>query len=93
MKKKIHTQRVIRVGNSLAVTLDHEFVKEYGLKATQQVYVLYTKNPPKIVVKPDLTEGLTFTEKDIQKLPKEFQAWVKKFIEEDRESLQALAKF
>lgn len=92
MKKKIHIQRIIRVGNSLAVTLDREFVNKYGLKASQQVYVLYTNNPPRIVVKPDLTEGPVFTEKDILKLPKEFQIWIKKFIKEDRESLQALAK-
>jgi len=91
MNKKIHTQNIIRVGNSLAITLNKAFVDAYKLKAKQQVYILYTQYPPRIIVKPDFSQGPSLTQSDIEKLPKEFRNWVKKFLKEDREALKALA--
>lgn len=100
------TQKVIKVGNSYAVTLDSKFVEENEVKAGSQVVGSYSKTHvayavPKsqpLILKDSagLKYGkkLTKTEKRAvvhSKVTPEFIDWVDKSLEEDKDILEKLA--
>lgn len=77
-------QKVIKVGNSLAITLPSSFVKERKLKAGQKVYV--DSNP-----EADLVQ-LRTSDKNIPAITPEFYDWLKKFNAKYKDALTELAK-
>ena len=76
-------QTIIKVGNSLAVTLPSNFVKEAKLKAGQKVFV---EADPEL----DLVQIKTQTDK--KTLTPEFYDWLKKFNAKYKDALTELAK-
>ncbi len=100
----IQTQKIIKVGNSLAVTLDKQFIDQSGLRAGDNVVMRYDETAPSAVLSiKDRGENIytTGTSKKLTKQEKmknlsaeispEFRDWVKNSLEEDKESLDALA--
>lgn len=105
MRDFTKTQKVIKVGNSYAVTLDSKFVEENELQAGDQIvgsysasHVAYAAPASHLTLKDgsDLKHGkkLTKTEQRAvmhSKVTPEFMDWVDKNIEEDKEVLEKLA--
>lgn len=106
MKDFTKTQKVIKVGNSYAVTLDSKFVKENNLQAGEQIigsysasHVAYAAPATKVLKLRDDTDlkygkKLTKTEQRAvmhSKVTPEFIDWVDKSIKEDKEVLEKLA--
>lgn len=80
-------QKVIKVGNSLAVTLPSEFVKEKKLQAGQKVIVRQDLEIDAVVVAPEDSQiarknGIT----------PEFLEWLEKFNNKYKSALAELAK-
>lgn len=77
-------QRVIKVGNSLAVTMPSAFVKGQKLKAGQKIYVQ---------ADPDFdTVQISTKDSPDDKLTPEFFNWLKKFNAKYKKGLTELAK-
>ncbi len=106
MKDFVKNQKVIKVGNSYAVTLDRKFIEENELQAGDQIigsysasHVAYAAPATKVLTLKDdgnLKYGkkLTKTEQRAvmhSKVTPEFMDWVDKSIEEDKEALEKLA--
>lgn len=106
MKDFTKTQKVIRVGNSYAVTLDSKFVKENNLQAGQQIIGSYSAShvayaaPATKVLKlrgdTDLKYGkkLTTTEQRAvmhSKVTPELKDWTDGFLAENKQALEELA--
>lgn len=100
----IQTQKIIKVGNSLAVTLDKQFIGQSGLKAGDHVVMRYDETTPSAILSiKDHSENIytVGTSKKLTKQQKmknlsseitpEFRNWVKNSLEEDKESMDALA--
>ena len=92
----IKMQKVIRVGNSLAVTLDKSFVAATQLKAGDQMAASY--KPEKQVVSlaksKQSLKGKLNSEADAvvsSKITPELQEWTENFISENKEALEELA--
>lgn len=80
-------QTVIKVGNSLAVTLPSNFVRERKLKAGQKVLVRQDMEINAIVVAP--------ADKDFKErsgITPEFLDWLERFNKKYRTALTELAK-
>lgn len=79
-------QKIIQVGNSLAVTIPSSFVKEVKLKAGQKVMVDGDYDSAMLTiqssVKPSRDVGIT----------PEFLSWLKKFNSKYKNALTELAK-
>lgn len=79
-------QKIIQVGNSLAVTIPSSFVKEVKLKAGQRVMVDGDSNSAMLtmqsIIKPSRGTGIT----------PEFLSWLKKFNNKYKNALTELAK-
>lgn len=106
MRDFTKTQKVIKVGNSYAVTLDSKFVDENQLKAGDQIVGSYSKShvayaapqnqPMTLKDSGNLKYGkkLSKTEKRAvmySKVTPEFTSWVDKTLEEDKNILEELA--
>lgn len=101
--QKIKTQKLIKVGNSYAVTLDREFVSQSGLDKKKEITVQYNISEPSIhLLLRDKSEiGYTTSSRKLTKSEKsaylsseitpEFKKWVDKTLEEDLESMKVLA--
>ena len=76
-------QTIIKVGNSLAVTLPSNFVKESNLKAGQKVFVEADSELDLIQIK---------TQTNNKTLTPEFYDWLKKFNAKYKTALTELAK-
>lgn len=79
-------QKVIQVGNSLAVTIPWDFAKDVGLKAGQRIRI-----------DGDVDSGILtaqLAKPSLQKngLTPEFLSWLKKFNAKYKTALAALAK-
>lgn len=95
----ITRQKVIKVGNSLAITLDREFVIKTGIKAGDEMAVVY--KPEKGVLSAaqsaeQVTEsGMVKEEKTAYvtgKVTPELKEWTERFIQENEEALKKLAE-
>ena len=99
---KTTSQKIIKVGNSYAITLNKEFVEKTKLHKQSQVSVRYDQHAPQaICILRDSSEFLYDTSKKLSKEEKahylaseitpEFQTWVQQTLEEDKESMRTLA--
>ena len=74
------TQKVLKVGSSVAITIPKKSLEELGLKIGDRVRVEIDKKQKMVIVKPLL------------KIDKEIVEWTEKFINRYRSALKALAK-
>lgn len=79
------TQKIIKVGNSFAVTIPKSFVNEAGFKSGDEVVVESDKDLKLMVVKPVGSPIQT-------KITPEFKAWLDDFNKKNKKVLQELAK-
>ena len=77
-------QKIIQVGNSLAVTLPASFVKSKKVKPGQKVYVEADPNTDTVQVRTKKGEGSMLTP--------EFFVWLNKFNARYKNALSELAK-
>lgn len=80
-------QKVIQVGNSLAVTLPANFVKDRNIKAGQRVIVRQDLEADSLVVAPS---GSSI--KKASGITPEFLSWLEKFNKKYKTALTELAK-
>lgn len=91
----IKYQKVIKVGNSLAVTLDPKFISQANIQAGDQVAVSY-KSETGVISIAKTTKKLankTRTEKAAvisARVNPEFQKWVEQSLKEDEEAMVKL---
>lgn len=97
---KIKNQKILKVGNSYAVTLDREFVDRAQLKEGSDLIAKYDEDTASVTFAPPTkyaaSQGrpLMVAEKKAvyrTKVDHEFEAWVEKTLEEDKEALEKLA--
>mgnify|MGYP001570425085 CR=1 FL=1 len=74
------TQKVIKVGNSAAVTIPKRSLEELGLKPGDQVRVEVDRKNRSVFTQP------------VAKVNEDLLRWTKQFIERYRPALEALAK-
>lgn len=91
-------QKVIQVGNSLAVTLDKSFVQGAGIRSGQQLAVVYKPEKGLMSVaktKVNLSaDVLTPNEQEVfikSKITPELEQWTNKFLLENQEAMRKLA--
>lgn len=94
----IRMQKVIKVGNSLAVTLDNRFVQQKAVKAGTSLAVSYKPEKGLISMalsKDDLQSKYMVNEEAITymagKITPELEQWTKKFLVENQEAMKQLA--
>ena len=75
------TQKVLKVGDSAAVTIPKKSLVELGLHPGDSVSVRIDKKQRRVYIEPAIKE-----------VDKELLDWTKKFIERYRPALEALAK-
>ena len=80
-------QKVIQVGNSLAITLPASFVRNKELKAGQKVMVRQDLEVDALVV-----ASLSSPIKNSSGITPDFLYWLKKFNDKHKAALLALAK-
>ena len=77
-------QKIIKVGNSFAVTIPRNFVNDVGFKAGDEVDVESDKDLKLMIVKPVGSPAQT-------KITPEFKAWLDDFTKKNKKTLQELA--
>jgi putative addiction module antidote len=75
------TQKILKIGKSLAVTLPKAALKSLGLRAGDRVRVGVDKRQPQVLL-----------ESPKNNIDKELLLWTRKFIKKYRPALEALAK-
>lgn len=75
------TQKVLKVGDSAAVTIPKGSLDELGLRPGDEVNVRVDTKQRRVYIEPIIREA-----------DKELLDWMKKFIEKYRTALEALAK-
>lgn len=98
---KIKNQKIIKVGNSYAVTLDKEFVDRTQMKEGSELIANYDEDTASVSFAKPVTYAaaqggrkLYVAEKKAvyaSKLDTEFLDWVDKTLVEDKEALKELA--
>lgn len=97
---KMKHQKLIKVGNSYAVTIDAEFIKRNSLKVGESMVATYRTDTPGVSFVPSeqqhavSQEALndTFRKSALaSSITPEFQKWVKDFYEENEEAMEKLA--
>lgn len=76
-------QKVIKVGNSAAVTLPKEILKQSSLSGGDSVYVTLDEATGAIIV--------SKSENPFRGMSPDIASWTKNFIENNREALRELA--
>lgn len=74
------TQKLLKVGDSAAVTIPKKSLEELGLKIGDSVSIEVDKQKRVVIISPLL------------RVDKELMDWTEKFIERYRPALEALAK-
>lgn len=74
------TQKVLKVGDSAAVTISKEALKELGIKIGDHINVAVDSKRKTVVIKPIIT------------VDEELLSWTDNFIEKYRPALEELAK-
>jgi len=80
----VYTQKIIKVGNSAAITIPKEFLDESGLKVGDEIAVEANGKLKSIYAKPQKMS-------DQAALTPEFKEWLDKFTEEYKPILKKLA--
>jgi putative addiction module antidote len=75
------TQKLLKVGDSAAVTIPKRSLEELGLKVGDSINVEVDKK-----------KRMVFIEPADKKVDKEFLDWTRKFIERYKPALEALSK-
>lgn len=78
-------QKVIKVGNSLAITLPAPFVRDGNINAGDELYIEHNADHKTLYVRPEkgqVGDGLT----------PEFFEWLDEISEEYEDTIKALAK-
>lgn len=78
-------QKIIQVGNSLAITIPKDFARQAKLRRGEEVAVETDVTSKTLLVKPKQLAGK-------ESLTPEFFSWLNKTIEEYRPILEELAK-
>ncbi len=78
-------KKILRVGDSAAITLPSKFLHEVGWKPGHEVLVETDARTETIVVRPARRAGKV-------RISPEFAAWVEEFIEEHEPLLKELAR-
>lgn len=78
-------QKIIRVGNSAAVTLPKSILEESGVKIGAKVNVSYKADMESFVI------DVSPQRKIKRPVSREFQKWLEQFTDEDRGLLKELA--
>lgn len=79
------TQKIIKVGNSLAVTLPSSFVHDVGYKAGDEVIIEHNSLYKTLLVKPPIDHQTSH-------ITPEFKSWLGKFTKKNQILLKQLAK-
>ncbi len=94
----IQMQKVIKVGNSLAITLDKKFTEKAGISPGQEMAVVYKAEKGLVSLAKSSTmisDGDRVAEEKVAylsgKVTPEFQLWVEKSLDEDAEAMSKLA--
>jgi hypothetical protein len=98
---KIKTQKLIKIGNSLGLTLNSKFLDRARLEEGSEVIVRYDEENDSITIAPPTTYAgtkdfgvLSVAEKKAvysTRVTPEFQEWVENMLKEDKEALEKLA--
>jgi antitoxin component of MazEF toxin-antitoxin module len=91
----IKMQKVIKVGNSLAVTLDRDFVAKTGIVAGDLMAASYKPEKKVLSMAQSKTalKGKLTTEKESivsSKVTPELEEWMDSFLERNKEAMEAL---
>lgn len=78
------TLTIFQAGNSAAMTIPHDLLKEMGLKVGQKIVVEKVPDARKLIISPVERTGPKTG------VSREFKKWLKDFLEEDRELLDEL---
>lgn len=78
-------QKIIKVGNSAAVTISKRFLEEAKMKIGDSLIMEGDTQLGMLIFKPEHAKYET-------KITPQFKAWLDEFMEENRELLQKLAK-
>lgn len=92
-------QKLIKIGNSFGITLDPDFIRSNNMQVGSQMNVRYHEQGTVTLVpgkNPDDLMEKKVKEEEKQavidsKVSPEFRSWVEKSLQEDEESLKALA--
>lgn len=94
-------QKIIKVGNSLAITLDRDFVTKTGVKAGDQVAVNYQPEDKVVSYAPvaqsdvlKLSEKMgkyEATAKTASSITPELKEWTENFYKENKKAMDKLA--
>jgi antitoxin component of MazEF toxin-antitoxin module len=79
------TKKIIKVGNSLAITLPASFVREGNLKIGDELMVETSPIYQTMIIKPKKMANKA-------RLSPEFFEWLEEFTKENYQTLQQLAK-
>lgn len=79
------SQKIVRVGNSAAVTIPKNFLREVNLHIGDEIDVQSDKDLRIVVIKPKDARVLTT-------ITPEFKSWLDSFISDHYETLKALAE-
>ncbi len=101
MSGKLKYQKIIKVGNSLAVTLDRDFVTQTGVKHGDEVAVNYQADQKVVSYAPVEPSGAMEVAESMEKynakakvaavVTPELEEWTENFIEENKQALKKLA--
>jgi hypothetical protein len=101
---KIKYQKLIKVGNSYAVTLDSEFVRRHHLKVGEPMTATYKTDQSVVSFvptdQPELVKAITQstlsktekTSKLASTVTPELEEWMNDFYTENREAMEILSK-
>lgn len=81
-------QKIIKVGNSAAITIPKEYLESIGAKVGSRVTISLDSSMRQLTV--DLPEKKNVSTKNA-KLSHEFQGWLNTFLKEDKGLLDELA--
>ena len=90
----IKYQKVIKVGNSLAVTLDRGFVQKTGIKAGDQMAASYKADRELVSMATSLKGVEVVDETEVvvaSKITPELESWTKAFLSRNELALKELA--
>lgn len=93
----IKYQKIIKVGNSLAVTLDADFVKQTGLKAGDTMAASYKPDHKvlSLAESADHSFGASLIDTESEatlagKITPELQQWTEEFLADNKEAMDKL---
>lgn len=97
---KTKYQKIIKVGNSYAVTLDSTFVKRHNLRVGEPMAATYRTDQPGVSFVPN-TQAQPASEQQMSETLKksrlaasitpELEQWTKKFLEDNKQAMEELA--